>query len=394
MPDAHLSQTASRAAVQRHVRPARQALCLQVNVKLMDLEPGEKHDTKRVLELDGLRAFAILSVFLYHAFSLPLSWMGVDIFFVLSGFLITGILLERKLRPGYFSGFYARRARRILVPYYLLLVLSSVLFGTAWIKQWYWYGFFASNVPSAFHSVPHQSLDVLWSLAVEEQFYLLWPVAILFLSETALLWTAATLIVLAPVLRGIATSFVSTSAPIYHLMPFRMDLLAAGAVIALLWRRSPDIIREIPLLGPTLVGCAGGALVSLSTYTSFRTGSNSQFNNVVLYSLTLTVAVGLLLWSLQGKGLFPALLRLRCLRFLGRISYSMYLVHVCFIVLAERQFSNRWAVFAAAFAATLAYSTVSWFVLEKRLLQSRKSTREISAQHVSTELALSDRSST
>ncbi|MGI9074516.1 MAG: hypothetical protein ACR2JB_25095 [Bryobacteraceae bacterium] len=151
------------------------------------------------------------------------------------------------------------------------------------------------------------------------------------------------------------------------------------------------MIREIPLLGPTLVGCAGGALVSLSTYSSFRTGSNSLFNNVVLYSLTLTVAVGLLLWSLQGKGFFPALLRLCFLRFLGRISYSMYLVHVCFIVLAQRQFSNRWAVFAAAFAATLAYSTVSWFVLEKRLLQRQKNAREMCAEVMRTELALSDR---
>jgi peptidoglycan/LPS O-acetylase OafA/YrhL len=150
-----------------------------------------------------------------------------------------------------------------------------------------------------------------------------------------------------------------------------MDLLAAGALIALLWRRSPETIREIPLLGPTLVGCASGALISLSSYASFRTGFNRGFNNVALYSFTLAFAVGLLLWSLQGKGWFPAILRLRCLRFLGQISYSMYLVHVCFILLGERWFSNRWAVFAAAFAATLAYSTISWFVLEKPLLQKR-----------------------
>jgi peptidoglycan/LPS O-acetylase OafA/YrhL len=213
-------------------------------------------------------------------------------------------------------------------------------------------------------------------LAVEEQFYLLWPVAILFLSETALVWTAMLLIALAPVLRGAATSFVSSSAPIYHLMPFRMDLLAAGALIALLWRKSPAIIRDIPLLGPTLVGCGGGALISLATFASFRTGANSRFNNVVLYSLTLSVAVGLLLWALQGKGFFSAILRLRVLRFLGRISYSMYLVHVCFILLAQRQFSSRWAVFSAAFAATVAYSTVSWFVLEKRLLDQKNSRRE------------------
>ncbi|MGI8960563.1 MAG: acyltransferase family protein, partial [Bryobacteraceae bacterium] len=291
---------------------------------------------------------------------------------------------------GYFRGFYTRRARRILAPYYLLLVLSSVLFGTVWLKEWYWYAFFASNIPNALHSVPHLSLDVLWSLAVEEQFYLLWPIAILFLPETALVWTAMLLIALTPVLRGIATSFVSNSAPIYHLMPFRMDLLAAGALIALLWRRSPATIRHIPLLGPALVACAGGALINLSTFASFRTGANGRFNNVVLYSFTLSVAVGLLLWSLQGQGFFPAILRLRFIRFLGRISYSMYLVHVCFILLAQQQFSNRWAVFATAFPATIAYSTVSWFVLERRLLRHTSGRREVITMHSRTKLEFSD----
>jgi peptidoglycan/LPS O-acetylase OafA/YrhL len=342
-----------------------------------------RNDGKRILELDGLRAFAILAVFLYHVWGLPLSWMGVDVFFVLSGFLITGILLERKLKPGYFSQFYGRRARRILVPYYLLLVVSSVLFDTTWMKQWYWYFFFASNVPSAFHTVTHQSLDVLWSLAVEEQFYLIWPIAILFLSDTALVWTAMMLIGLAPLLRGFATSFVSSSAPIYNLMPFRMDLLAAGALVAILFRRSPAKIRELPFLGPTLVGCATGALVSLSHFASFRTSANVRFNNVVLFGFTLSIAVGLLLWALQGKGFFPAILRLQALRFVGRISYSMYLFHVCFIVLAERWFSSRWAVFALALGATLVYSTVSWFVIEERLLHrtSRKSADQQLAIH-------------
>jgi peptidoglycan/LPS O-acetylase OafA/YrhL len=334
----------------------------------MNASVENRSDSNRILELDGLRAFAILSVFLYHVWSLPLSWMGVDVFFVLSGFLITGILLGRRSKPGYLKDFYGRRARRILAPYYLLLVLSSVLFGTAWIKQWYWYVFFASNVPNALHSVPHPSLDVLWSLAVEEHFYLLWPVAILFLSETALLWAATMLIVIAPVLRGIATYFVTTSAPIYHLMPFRMDLLAAGALIALLWRKSPVTVREVPSLGPIMVACGGGALFTLSFFASFRTGTIVGFNHVVLYSLTLLVAVGFLLWSLQERGWFPTILRWSVLRFIGRISYSMYLVHVCFIILVAQRFSNRWVIFSVAFAATVAYSTISWFVLEKRLL--------------------------
>ncbi|MFL6353927.1 MAG: acyltransferase family protein [Bryobacteraceae bacterium] len=151
-------------------------------------------------------------------------------------------------------------------------------------------------------------------------------------------------------------------------MPFHMDLLAAGALIALLWRKSPVTIREIPLLGPIMIASAAGALFSLSQLPSFRAGSNVGFNHVVLYSLTLLVAVGLLLWSLQEVGWFPAMLRWPVLRFIGRISYSMYLVHVCFIILAAQRFSNRWVVFTISFAATLVYSTISWFVLEKPLL--------------------------
>src|ERR1700744_4298233 len=82
----------------------------------------------RIVQLDGLRAIAVLAVFAQHALRAPL-WMGVDLFFVLSGFLITGILLERKSRgQSYFGYFYARRARRILPPYVLLMVVSSILF--------------------------------------------------------------------------------------------------------------------------------------------------------------------------------------------------------------------------------------------------------------------------
>ena len=94
--------------------------------------------SRRILQLDGLRAIAVLAVFAQHALKAPL-WMGVDLFFVLSGFLITGILLERKARQqSYFGYFYARRARRILPPYLLLMVVSSILFGIGWAQHWQW----------------------------------------------------------------------------------------------------------------------------------------------------------------------------------------------------------------------------------------------------------------
>jgi len=143
---------------------------------------------KRIEQLDGVRTVAIAAVFIHHTLKIKLLWMGVDLFFILSGFLITGILLHNKSQKlgQYFGHFYKRRARRILPPYALLLVVTSVVFGLAWIRHWHYY-FLFMNFLLAFH-IPHpQSLDILWSLAVEEQFYLFWPFAVYFLSEQAII---------------------------------------------------------------------------------------------------------------------------------------------------------------------------------------------------------------
>ena len=105
-----------------------------MTVSTLAAPPSPSH-SRRILQLDGLRAIAVLAVFAQHALKAPL-WMGVDLFFVLSGFLITGILLDRKARgQSYFGYFYARRARRILPPYLLLMVVSSLLFGFGWAKH-------------------------------------------------------------------------------------------------------------------------------------------------------------------------------------------------------------------------------------------------------------------
>ena len=144
-------------------------------------------DGRRIPQLDGIRGVAILMVFVSHAYRSQLLWSGVDLFFVLSGFLITGILLEQRgqhtLRR-YLSGFYKRRARRILPPYILLMCLVSLLFGIRWVHHWYLF-LFLTNTDSFFRIVRPYPLIILWSLAVEEQFYLIWPLAVYFLSEKA-----------------------------------------------------------------------------------------------------------------------------------------------------------------------------------------------------------------
>lgn len=323
----------------------------------------------RIPQLDGLRALAMLLVFIHQALDVPLLWMGVDVFFVLSGFLITGILMQRKERGGsYFAHFYGRRAKRILPPYYLLMIVSSLFFGTAWMKQWYWYIFFSTNIPEAFNHVSHDSLSVLWSLAVEEQFYLIWPVLILFIPGAFLPWMAGVLLLLAPTLRIIATPLVSNFAPIYHLMPFRMDLLSAGALIAIAWKKDPELVRKYSPWGRVTLFLSLAALLALSRFAWFRTGENTFFTNTFIYLLTLLVAVGSLTWALDGHTVFASVLRLPVLRYLGRISYSMYLIHFTAILLVKRWFHNPVAVLLISFTATFLYSVVSWHFLEKPLL--------------------------
>ena len=100
------------------------------------------------------------------------------------------------------------------------------------------------NFVLAFH-IPHpQSFEILWSLAVEEQFYLLWPLAVYFLSEQAIAWVAAAIVLVAPLLRWICTPLFAYHWPIYALTPFRMDLLAVGALISILWRNRQDAVKR------------------------------------------------------------------------------------------------------------------------------------------------------
>src|SRR5580658_6430483 len=170
---------------------------------------------KRILRLDGVRALAFLTIFVHHGFGVRHLWAGVDIFFVLSGFLITSILMDGHGKEGAWSRFYERRALRILPPYLVFLLLATFVFHLRWGKNALWYGLFAMNFAEAFNlGVP--GLGILWSLAVEEQFYLFWPIVALRFSPRIVLRCAVALIVLAPILRGIATPFLHDHSAIYY----------------------------------------------------------------------------------------------------------------------------------------------------------------------------------
>ena len=208
-------------------------------------------------ELDTIRGIAILLVLFFHGFGLRYGlrglsgfpkllvaatlpgWMGVNLFFVLSGFLITGILLDSKSRPNYFRVFYIRRALRILPLYYGVLLLLAVLTRTGWVNRhasWAYLGLSAiylSNVTELF-GVPSQ-YTVLWSLAVEEHFYLLWPAAIRVLSRYQVVVAGAVICVVCPCLRAF-----------YSIAGYNADARYTWLVADGLegWRRRLDAIGE------------------------------------------------------------------------------------------------------------------------------------------------------
>jgi peptidoglycan/LPS O-acetylase OafA/YrhL len=326
----------------------------------------------RIPRLDGVRAIAFLTIFVHHGFGIPHLWAGVDIFFVLSGFLITSILMDGRGKKGAWGCFYERRALRILPPYGVFLLLATFFLHLHWEHKWLWYALFAMNFAEVFQAgVP--GLGILWSLAVEEQFYFFWPCVALRCSPRIVSRWAIVLIVLAPILRGMATPFLHDHGAIYYLMPFRMDLLASGALLAVLWRQT-DVLVKWRRWGLALMG-GGLLLLALCTLVvaRFRAEANTILFNTLGYSLICCVATGLLAFTLgSDEGWYAKLMTWKPVRWIGMISYTGYLIHTGVLALvgpSSLTIVNR----AVAFAVVTAYASFSWLILEKPILRMRPS---------------------
>jgi peptidoglycan/LPS O-acetylase OafA/YrhL len=325
----------------------------------------------RIRQLDGVRALAILLVFAYHSVHVKqlyvhvkLFWIGVDLFFILSGFLITGVLLDRKQHGlgSFFARFYARRARRILVPYVMFLIVASCFVGAAWMRHWYYY-VILTNLLLPLH-IPFPDMFVpLWSLAVEEQFYLLWPLAVYFLRLRHLRMLCILLIAIPPLLRG--TFHFADLWPIYMGTPFRMDLLATGGLLCLTWRSRRDLIEAWGAKAGIPLALAGFAALKILAHYGMSIYANSRVGNVLIYEASLLTCLGVMLYALSGKG--TSWLAIRPLTYIGQISYSIYLVHLGVIIMVFPKFQVATAV-VISFALSVAYASLSWFALEKRLV--------------------------
>jgi peptidoglycan/LPS O-acetylase OafA/YrhL len=265
-------------------------------------------------------------------------WMGVDLFFVLSGFLITGILLDTREGPRYFTNFYARRALRIFPLYYTVLAVLFLL--TPWLHlQWhrghlgylFYVGNIASNLnPGLVEVKPAVSFLHLWSLAVEEQFYLIWPLMILMVpNRRRLAWICGGLSLGALVLRVCLLLWLPRAEAYewcYAQLPTHMDGLLYGAVAAIWIRTMPwDLaLRRARAILPWALGVM--VLVIAVGGVDFH----ALAMTVIGFPALAATFACFVLVALQPGSAVNRLGNLRALRFIGRYSYGMYVYHILF----------------------------------------------------------------
>lgn len=295
--------------------------------------------------LDSIRGIAVLMVVLFHGFA-SFDWraayggfwgsllaslvncgqFGVDIFFVLSGFLITGLLLKAREKTDYYKIFYVRRILRI-VPVYLLLLLILKLWHIVDLRFVLAAVFFLANFSRLF-GAPLNEYGSLWSLAVEEHFYLLWPACVRHFRQRALFYLLAATLVMEPLLRLIAIH-ISEHLDIHYKTPFVLDFIAYGAMLSLLVQSERIHRANAVQLGRALLAVSGTLIAVLVWMSAFH----HNLTVSALADLPFTWGTcGLVLLGLQrdhlqlvrtgstqSRGFLP---------FYGYISYGLYLINV------------------------------------------------------------------
>ncbi|WP_047489775.1 acyltransferase [Terriglobus sp. TAA 43] len=307
--------------------------------------------------LDGLRALAICGVFAAHygggshggkilnLINLLRGYgsLGVDLFFVLSGFLITGILYDTLGDSRYFLRFFARRSLRIFPIYYLVFAVLLLLTPIA-LYQWHWghalfliyMGNFLGNYDFSYYSVESQRSHMLlanighfWSLCVEEQFYMLWPIAVFLLRKRRNIFIAGvTISLLAIALRAAEFAWqgpVVAERWIVRTLPFRMDALLIGGMLALLLRgpHADRIQRSCKWV--FLAGTA--ASIAIFVLSPEYDSAWGMIVGLTVYALAFAGLIGM---TLRTGGPAYRLFNLKPLRVLGKYSYGFYIYHLLF----------------------------------------------------------------
>ena len=330
-----------------------------------ELRPSERankfHQRRRFLALDGLRGIAVLLVVLAHGTQAPgaqprllpetlkfSGWMGVVVFFVLSGFLITYLLLEERTRTGgiSLSRFYVRRALRILPLYFTVLgayvfvlpLFDPGNFGSIYeadsLRDYYYllaYPFFLQNYLVNDSDVHFWGIEVFWSLAVEEHFYLFWPLLLVALRGRWLIPSLAGIMIVTFSLRALTRLEVlpSSNDGVEQMTHTALDGLAAGCIVACLYHWRPGVLRIFSrrrwlyLLGWALLLFLVWA--ALKELPLFPTLPEAMYYRLTLATLAATIIVACLVGG--ARPTTRPILCSRPLTYIGKVSYGMYVLN-------------------------------------------------------------------
>ena len=343
---------------------------------------GRRH----VPALDGVRGAAVAVVLLFHAGHLTGGWLGVDLFFVLSGFLITALLLEERATRGAISlpGFWARRARRLL-PALMLVLLGVGLYALIWaapreLDQIRTDGLATLGYVANWHQIAQghsywelfrapSPLQHTWSLAIEEQFYLVWPLVVV----GVLAWRRSTRAVLVTSVVGVAASFVTMLVlyrpggdpqRVYLGTDTRASSILIGAALAAVvagrgWPARRGVRALLEILGLLGLGVLAWAWLSVS-------GGTPAVYQGLLLGCSAAGALLIAAAAHPREGLVARALSFRPLRALGVISYGVYLWHwpVYLVVDRARTGLEGWALTGLRVAITLGIAAISYRLLE------------------------------
>jgi peptidoglycan/LPS O-acetylase OafA/YrhL len=355
--------------------------------------------------LDGIRGVAIVLVLITHghwAFpdysddhavisAMVFGWCGVDLFFVLSGFLITGILLKTRTATNRARSFYARRFLRIFAIYYIALSLLLLMAAHSWWLSsvmpvhttWQRFAFYGYLQNWLGFRNPHYEGGIVghfWSLAVEEQFYLIWPAIVWWVPERFLMRLCLAGIACAFALRIVLVGHYGPHLWIHQLTPTRGEGLLVGAALAVFARRRKHLPGR--LLGAMAI--AGAALIVFIGFADPREFYDTDAGPY-MYTIGVT-ALGLLFGGLVGSSqmrvpVLTRLMEMRWLRSFGKYSYGIYIYHIPLLMGSSRileqyfhhpfPFRLRWAVvyFVCCVAASYAVARLSYWLIEERLLR-------------------------
>lgn len=349
----------------------------------------------RIRELDGLRGIAILLVMVFHfnpATGLLaylhsvflLGWIGVDLFFVLSGYLITGILLDSAGRHAYYRNFIVRRTLRIFPLYYAALILCCILNyypGTIHWKDFFtsaggwWYAAYIGNVKASMegHWPVAAILTPLWSLQVEEQFYLSYPLLVSAVSRKTLARILLGLVATALLCRFVFTLAVPNSLLwTYTFTACRMDALAMGGLIAIAKRDFPQWLQGRWIAWVTILSAAAFVIDYLYSGSSLW----APGVRTIGYSALDLAFAGLLVMVIGGRPKpLVAFCRRRWLVWIGTISYGLYLLHISAGVVVRR-FTPRLGIYPfgsvellVCIAGAMLAASISWTIFESPILK-------------------------